>query len=246
MNFVFNGLDRVWRTQTFNVRTTVNQKMYKTPTSLIRLPFEEFRDRIAPWGLDLTVVEEQALDPKLEAAPEVPCRCKIKTTHGMPCRHRLWQCLKETEYLRPHEVHPFWHFQRNEDSETAADEDSIDVPRGPIPTKQKSRLQGAVNHPRRNAVEAGRREPSQFELAARFEAIEAVPRPSPPSTAPAALATISEQHYIPGTQHPRRYQNSVDAIGDALRAEELYITPEIEDTITDCIVVHPLPNDSIA
>ncbi|KAK6207460.1 hypothetical protein QIS74_00794 [Colletotrichum tabaci] len=235
---VFDKLVVFWAEQAERISSYERRQRAKVLSSACANLFHGIRQHVNPRALRLLSDELRRLATKGKAGlyekPKGACSpCWIQVTHGLPCKHILWDHIESRQSLDPSNIHPHWFWERNAPS--TADESLI---LDPITIRGRGRPQGSIeaqrapfaNRRSKNPASDTRRDPSAFEHELAEEAALAIPS----STAPAALGggqvntttgyglqRISlRDTYEAGTEHHRSYQRAannvdIDAVSEA-------------------------------
>jgi len=191
---VFRRLKQFWRSQAASINVARLQAMHKVPFDVESIIFGDIKHKVAHQALraiqeEMKGIPKASHNGRYEIAPERPkpedlppgraCACTITASHGLPCRHVLFNYLAEGEPLPLRLIDPYWHWQRegapNDEPRTAG-------PYNPLVVQSKGRPKGAVATDQ--SMKTTKRLPSGFEVAETEEHRNAV---APPSTAPAVL-----------------------------------------------------------
>ena len=239
LTFVFQALDSFWKVQKSNIQILQSIRMNKISTATLQPLYSGVRNHISFVALQLMLQEHQTLKKDLSKAPKGICPCPLAITHGIPCRHRLWQGLKYNNPLATDDFDPYWLWQSLGIQETKADMSGNLLPFEPLIVRTKGRPKGALGLERPTSIQDRQRDPSLFEIVQGIEAQEAMAAP-PPSTAPAVLSSNTDR-YEPGTEAHRAYLRSTESLSDLLddviNDNSIIIEEEEYGDLMDCIVV---------
>ncbi|EAQ92123.1 hypothetical protein CHGG_00358 [Chaetomium globosum CBS 148.51] len=201
---VFRKLKAYWRNQAADIALARNQAMNKVPFGLSDLLYGDVKSAVVPHALracekEVAAIEKQPRAGRWDLGPPEPCTCSITTSHGLPCRHALFLCLRNSEPLSIAQFDPYWRWDRTAIPSLSASPSRAQRPLDPAVVRGKGRPRGLVA-----TDKSTKRLPSAHEITEAEERREALP---PPSTAPARLnkpAVPADDPYEAGTAMPRR------------------------------------------
>ena len=214
---VFQRFRRFWSYQKFEVMAKEEMDKVKISTFSLKPVYAIIREKVSSQALKLLEDEHRKirLNFRRQAQrPEGHCPCGFTTSHGLPCRHILFERIQANNTLILEDFDSFWHTTSNLDQDLS----SSNAPFNPLVVRSKGRPKGSLNMDGTSRTRSTRRDPSHFEYVERDERAEAIEDPIPLSTALTKTATkkrgfeFIEEYgdgYEPGTQMQRGYQRGI-------------------------------------
>ena len=214
---VFQRFRRFWSHQKFEVMAKEEMDKVKISTFSLKPVYSIIREKVSSQALKLLEDEHRKirLNFRRQAQrPEGHCPCGFTTSHGLPCRHILFERIQANNTLILEDFDSFWHTTSNLDQDLS----SSNAPLDPLVVRSKGRPKGSLNMDGTSRTRSTRRDPSHFEYVERDERAEAIEDPIPLSTALTKTATKKRGFEFieeygdgcePGTQMQRGYQRAI-------------------------------------
>ena len=194
---VFGRLTLFWQQQRSNLDIIHSQGTNKVRVDLNSGIFGWIRGQVSPFAFQLLAKEVSALPAN--NASLTSCTCTIQATHGLPCRHILYQHFTCNAPLAIEQIHKHWWLWRPQQQQQGDNHDNIedvrvatrpDIPLNPLQLRVKGRPTGAIataplSSNRGGGITGTKRPPSAFE----YELQDELATAKPASTAPAALSS---------------------------------------------------------
>ena len=236
---VFQKFQRFWNHQRLEIAAKEEGDKIKVSTFTLKPVYVAIREQVSSRALQLLEDEHRNIRVNSHHEPQRPggrCPCGFTTSHGLPCRHIIFERILANKTVTLEDFDPFWHRTGDEGISPNI------APLEPLMVRSKGRPKGSLNLDNTSRVRSTRRDPSHHEHVERAERAEAVRDSVPPAiTEKRGLEFIEEygDSYEPGTQMQRGYQRAArrtPAFDDEARESP------IQNNLTDKIDLVPPAN----